>query len=195
MTYLNYTMPMGLHHMIGGNHYAPQPWNAQAQRPDWTAVYYNQASTGGIGFDRTKTGDKAVEQYFPPVCDKFNDLATCPEIFLLWFHRCKWDYQMKSGKTLWEELCQHYNTGIKGAAALQSTWQSLAGKIDARRHQEVAEKLAVQVADSGELRRDQILKNTSQRSAKCRSRRRRDKFPNHGLMEPTQRAGLPCPRQ
>ena len=155
-TFVSYTMPLGLHHMIGGDHYAPQPWNGQAARPDWTATYYNQASVAGIGFDRTKHGDHAVEQYFPPVCDMFDDLKTCPEKYLLWFHRCAWDYKMKSGKTLWDELCAKYQQGAKQAVALQTTWKSLAGKIDARRHKEVADRLVIQVADSAKWR-DQIL--------------------------------------
>ena len=155
-TYVNYTMPLGLHHMIGGDHYAPQPWNANAARADWTAVYYNQASEKGIGFDRTKQGDHAVEQYFPPVCDMLDDLKTCPEKYLLWFHRCAWDYKMESGKTLWDELCAKYQTGTKQVVALQTTWQSLAGQIDPRRHREVADRLAIQVADSAKWR-DQIL--------------------------------------
>ena len=155
-TFVNYTMPLGLHHMIGGDHYAPQPWNAQASEADWTAVYYHKASTEGIGFDRTKKGDKYLKQYFPPVRDMFNDLATCPEKFLLWFHRCAWDYKTKSGKILWDALCAKYYEGTRQAAALQTTWQSLAGKIDARRHKEVADRLAIQVADSAKWR-DQIL--------------------------------------
>ncbi len=155
-TFVNYTMPLGLHHMIGGDHYAPQPWNNQAPEADWTATYYNQASVEGIGFDRTKHGDHAVEQYFPPVCDMFNDLASCPEKYLLWFHRCAWDYRTKSGKILWDALCAKYDQGAAQAAALQKTWQSLAGKIDSRQHQEVADRLAIQVADSAKWR-DQIL--------------------------------------
>ena len=151
-TYVNYTMPLGLHHLIGGNHYAPMPWNNRAPRADWTATYYHQASAEGIGFDRTKRGDKAVEQYFPPVCDMFDDLATCPEKLLLWFHRCAWNYTTKSGRTLWQELCAKYYQGAKQAAALQTTWQSLAGKIDSRRHKEVAERLAIQVHDAAEWR-------------------------------------------
>ncbi len=155
-TYVNYTMPLGLNNLIGGDHYAPQPWNDRAPEADWTATYYHRASTDGIGLDRTKRGDRAVEQYFPPVCDRFDDLKTCPEKLLLWFHRCAWDYQMKSGKTLWDELCAKYQEGAKQAAALQQTWQSLAGKIDSRRHKEVADRLAIQVADSAKWR-DQIL--------------------------------------
>ncbi|MGA2173539.1 MAG: alpha-glucuronidase family glycosyl hydrolase [Verrucomicrobiota bacterium] len=155
-TFVNYTVPLGLHHLIGGEHYAPMPWNDRAPRADWTAVYYHQASEKAIGFDRTKQGDHAVEQYFPPVCDLFDDLASCPEKFLLWFHRCAWDYRMKSGKTLWDELCAKYHDGAEQAAALQKTWQSLAGKIDSRRHKEVADRLAIQAADSAKWR-DQIL--------------------------------------
>jgi len=155
-TFVNYTMPLGLHHLIGGDHYAPQPWNDRAPRADWTATYYHKAAEDGIGFDRTKRGDYAVEQYFPPVCDMFDDIKSCPEEYLLWFHRCAWDYRMKSGKTLWDELCAKYQQGAAQSLAVQKTWQSLAGKIDARRHKEVADRLAIQVADAAKWR-DQIL--------------------------------------
>ncbi|HZZ28251.1 MAG TPA: alpha-glucuronidase family glycosyl hydrolase [Pirellulales bacterium] len=155
-TFVNYTMPLGLHHLIGGDHYAPHPQNTQAARPDWTGVYYHQASADGIGFDRTSTGDKAVEQYFPPVCEMFDNLATCPEKLLLWFHRCGWDYKLKSGRTLWEELCAHYYQGAAQAAALQATWSTLAAEIDSARYKHVAARLTIQVADAGKWR-DEIL--------------------------------------
>jgi alpha-glucuronidase len=155
-TFVNYTMPMGLHHMIGGDHYAPMPWNDRAPRSDWTATYYHQASADGIGFNRTKQGDRAVEQYFPAVSNVFDDIAQCPEKLLLWFHRCPWDYRTKSGRTLWDELCAKYYLGTKQAVALQQTWQSLADRIDLRRHKEVSDRLAIQVADSAKWR-DQIL--------------------------------------
>lgn len=155
-TFVNYTMPLGLHHLIGGDHYAPMPWNDRAPRQDWTATYYHRASEDGIGFDRTRNGSGAVDQYYPPLSDIFNDINRCPEKYLLWFHRCSWDYKMKSGRTLWEELCAKYDEGVLGAIRLQNTWASLAGKIDARRHREVAERLAIQVADAAKWR-DQIL--------------------------------------
>ena len=154
--FVNYTMPLGLHHLIGGNHYAPMPQNDRAPRADWTATYYHQASADGIGFDRTMSGNQAVAQYFPPVRDMFNDPQTCPEEFLLWFHRLPWDYRMKSGKTLWAELCEKYYSGAAQAAQMQVTWQSLAGRIDPQRHKEVAERLAIQVEHAAAWR-DQIL--------------------------------------
>ena len=97
---VNYTMPLGLDYFIGRDHYAPQPRNNRAPRADWTATFYHKAAEDGVGFDRTKPGDHAVEQYLPPVCEMFNDLKSCPEKYLLWFHRDVWDYHMKSGRTL-----------------------------------------------------------------------------------------------
>lgn len=154
--FVSYTMPLGLHHLIGGDHYAPMPENAKAPRADWTSTYYHQASADGIGFDRTMKGDRAVGQYFPPVRDIFDSIETCPEIFLLWFHRCGWDYRMKSGKTLWEALCEKYFDGARQAAAFQKTWESLRDRIDPQRHQEVADRLAIQAADAAEWR-DHVL--------------------------------------
>jgi alpha-glucuronidase len=155
--FVNYTMPLGLHHLIGGDHYAPMPENARAPRADWTATYYHQASEDGIGFDRTMKGNRGVAQYFPPVRDLFNRLDTCPEEYLLWFHRCRWDYRLKSGHTLWNSLCTKYHEGARQAAAMETTWHALAGRIDPRRHKEVADRLAIQVADAVSWR-DRILK-------------------------------------
>jgi alpha-glucuronidase len=156
-TYLNYTMPLGLHHLIGGDHYAPMPWNDAEPRRDWTATYYHRGDKAGIGVDRGRRGDNAVGQYFPPIADEFDDVSRCPEKLLLWFHRVRWDYKMRSGKTLWQELCGKYYLGHRQATALQATWKSLAGKIDPDRHRAVSERLEIQVADAGKWR-DACLK-------------------------------------
>jgi len=155
-TYLNYTMPVGLHHLIGGDHYAPMPQNDRAQRSDWTATYYHRAAADGIGFNRTRTGSNAVAQYFPPVRDMFESLQTCPDKFLLWFHHLAWNYQMRSGKTLWQELVDHYYQGTRHAAGYQTTWASLSDKVHPGRHRAVADRLATQVRDSARWR-DHIL--------------------------------------
>src|SRR5262245_57135001 len=112
--YVRYTMPLGLHHLIG-DHYAPMPENPDPRRADWSAIYYHRADAAGIGFDRTRKGSGAVDQYRSPLREQFNDLSTCPEKYLLWFHRLSWDYRVASGRTLWEELVRHYHTGAKGA--------------------------------------------------------------------------------
>ena len=143
-TFVNYTMPLGLHHLIGGDHYAPMPWNDRATRPDWTATYYHKASEEGIGFDRTKRGNRAVEQYFPPVCAEFDDITRCPEKYLLWFHHVNWDDRLPSGRTVWEELCFRYNDGVDYVKRMQAQWDSLRGLVDAARFEAVRKKLEAQ---------------------------------------------------
>jgi alpha-glucuronidase len=154
--FVSYSMPLGLHHLIGGDHYAPMPWNDKAPRQDWTATYYHRADANGIGIDRSTRGDNAVGQYFPPVRNEFNDIASCPERLLLWFHRVAWSHKLRSGRTLWQELCGKYYRGHEQAVAMQATWNSLADQIDPDRHLAVSARLAIQVADSAKWR-DQCL--------------------------------------
>jgi alpha-glucuronidase len=149
---VNYSMPLGLHHLIAGDHYAPAPWNAREPREDWTATYYPRADKTGVGFDRTAAGSNAVEQYAPPVRDRFADVKTCPENLLLWFHRLPWDHKLSSARTLWDELRARYDAGAADAARMRDTWRSLDGKIDPQRHREIAERLDIQAADATKWR-------------------------------------------
>jgi alpha-glucuronidase len=146
---VNYMTPLGLHHIMGwGHHYGPAPWIKDKQREDWTAVYYHKADSNGIGFDRTVTGSNAVSQYYPPVAQKFASLETCPDEYLLWFHHLSWDYKMRSGKTLWEELCYHYYSGAAAVKEMQNTWNALQGKIDEESFQHVQTMLKIQTKEA-----------------------------------------------
>ena len=142
---VNYMTPLGLHHIMArGHHLGPGPWVSDG-RPDWTSVYYHQADSNGVGFDRTPKGSAATSQYFKPVADMFASSETCPEEYLLWFHRLPWDYKMRSGKTLWEELCLHYYDGVKAVKKMQEKWNTLAGKTDHEKFEHVKAKIAEQV--------------------------------------------------
>jgi alpha-glucuronidase len=140
---VNYMMPLGLHHIFAGDHhYGPGPWYApKGLRLDWTPPYYHQADTNGIGFDRTRTGSNAVNQYHEPLCSQFNKLETCPEIYLLWFHHLPWDYKMKNGRILWDELCYHYDNGVQQVHQFQKIWDNEKPYIDTQRFEEVQSKL------------------------------------------------------
>jgi alpha-glucuronidase len=128
---VNYMDPLGLNMIFGyNNHYGPGPWVDYSPHLDWNSTYYHKADSLGIGFNRTKSGSDAADQYFPPAAKKFNSLTECPEKYLLWFHHVKWDYKMPSGKTLWDEICYHYYQGVDGVREMQKTWNSLEGKID-----------------------------------------------------------------
>ncbi|MBN1950731.1 MAG: alpha-glucuronidase [Bacteroidales bacterium] len=155
---VNYRTPLGLHHqMAWHHHYGPGPWIKDKPRADWTSAYYNRADTVGIGFDRTKSGSNALSQYFPPVAEKFANLKTCPEEFLLWFHHVPWDYKMKSGRTLWDELCYKYYLGTDQVKEMQADWEKLKGRIDDERFRHVQSLLKMQVRDAIEWRNACLL--------------------------------------
>jgi len=154
--FVDYTMPLGLHHLIGGDHYAPMPENADARRADWTATYYHRADATGIGFDRTRTGSDGVSQYRSPLREQWADPATVPETLLLWFHHLPWDRPLRSGRTLWDELVAHYAHGADEARAFEERWTGLRGKVDAERHQAVLAKLHQQAIEAAQWR-DRIV--------------------------------------
>jgi alpha-glucuronidase len=142
---VDYMTPLGLHHQMARNtHYGPGPWVSGGPRADWTSVYFNRADARGIGFDRTATGSNAVAQYAPPVAARFGDIKQVPDDLLLWFHHVPWDYRMRSGRTLWEELVAHYTQGVKAVIDMRAVWASLAGKIDSERYTQVSAFLAIQ---------------------------------------------------
>lgn len=146
---VDYMTPLGLHHIMWGNHhYGPAPWWDTFERADWNPVYYHRADQRGLGFDRTQTGSNTVSQYHQPVRDRFARLSACPEKFLLWFHHVPWDYRMRSGRTLWDELALHYQRGVDWVRATRKSWDALSGVIDEERHAEVAKKLLIQERDA-----------------------------------------------
>lgn len=142
---VDYMTPLGLTHLMGtGHHYGPAPWVSDLARPEWNPAYYHRADSKGIGFDRTAAGSNALSQYAPALARRWSDPRSTPPGYLLWFHHLPWDYAMPSGRTLWAELLAHYDTGVAAVAEMQQRWQRLKPQVDARRHQEVAERLAVQ---------------------------------------------------
>lgn len=143
-----YEMPLGLHHIFGGaGHYGPGPWE-QSMRRDWSPTFYHKAAADGIGFDRTMNGSGAVAQYHEPLKSLYENLETCPEELILWFHHLPWDYQMKNGETLWNALCHTYQQGIDAAAGYIDTWDSVSKYVDAWRFRQVREKLVRQAKDA-----------------------------------------------
>ena len=142
---VNYMTPLGLHHiMAADHHYGPGPWVDIFHRDDWNPVYYHRADKKGLGFDRSVSGVNAIEQYHPELRDLYAKPETTPEEFLLWFHHLPWDFKMKSGNTLWDELVHRYYQGAEDVKAMRKQWQSLNGKIDAHQFHQVDMALGIQ---------------------------------------------------
>ena len=164
--FVHYTMPLGLHHLIGGDHYAPMPENPDPRRADWSATYYHRADATGIGFDRTRTGSNAVEQYLSPLREQWADPATVPESLLLWFHRLPWDHRLRSGRTLWDELVAALHARRRGGARLRRrAGRRSRGKVDAERHQAVLAKLHQQANEAAQWRDKSLGYFRTQRDA------------------------------
>lgn len=125
---VNYMMPLGLHHIFKfDHHYGPEPDGFIASYPlEWCPVYYHKADAQGVGFDRSSKGTDAVGQYPEPYRSLYDNIETCPEEYLLWFHHVPWTYKMKSGSTLWQELCMKYNMGVAMVEVYRDFWHTTA---------------------------------------------------------------------
>lgn len=149
-TCVDYMMPLGLHHIFAfTHHYGPEPWgDMPGGRPDWMPWYYHNADSAGLGFDRTIRGSNAVSQYFSPLNEIYNDISRCPENLLLWFHHAGWDYRMKNGNIMWNELCYKYDSGVKQVREYQKIWDRMEPYVDVQRFKEVQSKLRIQSRDA-----------------------------------------------
>ena len=149
---IDYMMPLGLHHIFAfDEHYGPEPGGYIAHYPiEWCPVYYHKADNNGVGFNRTHTGSDATSQYREPFCSLYDDINTCPERYLLWFHHVPWDYRVKSGNTLWEELQERYAYGVKEVEDFCRIWQEAKPAIDGQRWKEVDERMQHQLENARE---------------------------------------------
>lgn len=147
---VDYMMPLGLHHIFAwGHHYGPEPWcEVPGARADWLPSYYHQADKEGLGFDRSRTGSDAVSQYPDSLARVFDSLEQCPEEYLLWFHHVSWNQKLRSGRSLWDELCYKYQKGVDEVRAFQRIWKDMQPYVDAERYQAVAERLDIQARDA-----------------------------------------------
>ena len=152
---VDYMMPLGLHHIFKfDHHYGPEPEGFKADYPlEWCPVYYHNATRDSIGFDRTHTGTDATSQYRPDMAKLYDNIETCPENVLLWFHRIPWNHPMKDGSTLWESLQYHYNRGVITVEEHHNLWHNLMRHyVDEQRWREVDERLEDQLQNAREWR-------------------------------------------
>lgn len=151
---VDYMMPLGLHHIFKFDHHmGPQPDGYIARYPiEWCPVYYHRANGDSIGVDRTHTGSNATGQYPEPYCSLYDDINTCPERYLLWFHRVPWTRRMNSGRTLLEEMQWRYNQGVSEVEDFIRIWQEARSEIDEQRWREVNDRLQRQLKDAKEWR-------------------------------------------
>ncbi|HCC52958.1 MAG TPA: alpha-glucuronidase, partial [Porphyromonadaceae bacterium] len=87
-------------------------------------------------------------QYFSPLKETFNNLETCPENLLLWFHHVAWNHKMKSGRIFWDELCYKYDAGVQEVRDFQKIWDKAEPFVDNERFRQVQSRLKIQSRDA-----------------------------------------------
>ncbi len=156
---VDYMMPLGLHHIFaGGHHYGPEPWcDPKGWREDWLPKFYHRADTIGLGFNRTdhtepcladNEGSNNVGQYPEPLRSMYNNIKTCPENLLLWFHHASWNYTMSNGLSMWDNLCYTYDRGVRQAAEFVKTWEAAKPYVDSTRYERQLKRFQRQARDA-----------------------------------------------
>lgn len=152
-TYEKYTAPLGIGWMVApGHHYGPDvdgyefsPWGT-----------YHRADCNGIGIDRTlESGTGYAGQYNEPLKSLYNNLETCPDELLLFFHHVSYKYVLKSGKTVIQHIYDTHFDGFEKVEKFIDKWRELEGIIDGNIYVQVLERLNIQL-DSAREWRDQI---------------------------------------
>jgi alpha-glucuronidase len=148
--YENYTAPLGVGWMVTPNsHYGPSIDGYEYSR--WGTYHF--ADREGIGVDRTvKTGSGFTAQYEPGQARVYEDIETCPDDLLLFFHHVPYQHRLKSGETVIQHIYDSHFEGAEGTERLLATWLSLAGHVDPVRFEQVHARLELQVANAADWR-------------------------------------------
>ncbi len=146
---VNYMTPLGLaHQMATGHHYGPGPWVDDLARPEWNPAYYHRADKNGIGFDRTASGSNALAQYAPTAAKQWANPKTIEDRYLLWFHHVPWQFSMRSGRTLWQELVYRYDLGVREVEQMAADWSALKPYVDNARYEDISARLKIQTREA-----------------------------------------------
>lgn len=148
--YEKYTSPLGIGWMVYPHHHYGPSVDGYEYTP-WGTYHY--ADWRGIGVDRTvATGTGFTAQYHKPVSDMYENIETCPEELLLFFHHVEYSYKLKSGKTLIQHVYDTHFEGVEKVEEFIERWNSLKGKINEDAFKLVCDKFNIQLKDSIEWR-------------------------------------------
>ncbi|WP_077624664.1 alpha-glucuronidase family glycosyl hydrolase [Sediminibacillus massiliensis] len=148
--YENYNAPLGVGWMINpGHHYGPNVDGYEYSA--WGTYHFSDRD--GIGVDRTvESGTAYTAQYFSPNFETYNNLETCPDELLLFFHHVPYTHQLKSGKTVIQHIYDTHFKGVDQVRELIERWESIEGKIDEYRYNNIRNRFDLQLTNAREWR-------------------------------------------
>jgi alpha-glucuronidase len=146
---VNYMTPLGLHHIMGwDHHYGPAHGSKTSRVPtghQYTTIKPIAWPSGLKGHQREVT---RWVNTLPKCKGSMKHWRLARKSTCFGFHHVRWDHKMKSGKTLWEDLCARYYKGAEDVRKMQNAWNSLQGKIDDDRFKQVRSLLAIQYKEA-----------------------------------------------
>lgn len=143
-TYENYTSPLGVGLMSDLGHFHPDPE---------LRVNFHKADEDGVGYDRTvATGSGYGGQYLEPIKSMYENLDSCPDEHLLFFHHVPYDYILNSGKTVIQHIYDSHNEGVEKVREYIQKWESLKHRVDEKRYVHILERLVAQLGYAEEWR-------------------------------------------
>lgn len=148
--YENYTSPLGIGWMVNpDHHYGPSVDGYEYSK--WGT--YHRADLKAIGVDRTVAkGTGFTRQYRKDNYLMFENIETCPEELILFFHRLPYTYRLKNGKTIIQHIYDTHFEGVDQAIRLKEQWEKLNGMIDEKRFSHVLDRLKQQIDHAKEWR-------------------------------------------
>ncbi|CUH91818.1 alpha-glucuronidase family glycosyl hydrolase [Herbinix luporum] len=148
--YEKYTSPLGIGWMVNpNNHYGPNVDGYEYDR--WGT--YHRADRDGMGVDRTvKNGTGYAGQYNEPLASMYENIETCPEELLLFFHYVRYDYKLKTGKTLIQHIYDTHFEGVEEVEKMIEGWKELKGLIPDDVHDRVSARFNMQLENAIEWR-------------------------------------------
>lgn len=121
-TYEKYTAPLGLCWMVKPHiHYGPSPSGYEYDL--WGT--YHKANREAVGIDRTANGTGYTRQYPDELCNRYENLDTCPDLLKLFFHRLRYDYVMADGRTLIQRIYDDHFEGYEEVEDMASVLNTL----------------------------------------------------------------------
>ncbi|WP_320967361.1 alpha-glucuronidase [Hungatella sp.] len=151
--YEAYTCPLGVGFMCKpAIHYGVDIDGYEYDR--WGTYHY--ADRDGVGRDRTvKTGTSYTRQYSDARFSEYEDLSSCPDELLLFFHHVPYTHVLHSGKTVIQHIYDTHFEGVERVKEYQAVWESLKDSLDEKSYLNMKERLVWQLENAVSWR-DQV---------------------------------------
>lgn len=148
--YESYTSPLGVGWMVTPHYHYGVDVDGYEYSP-WGTYHYSDRD--GMGVDRTMaTGTGYTAQYAPHNEEMYENVSSCPQELLLFFHHLPYTYMLKSGKSLIQHIYDSHFEGAERAEELLLTWQSLKDRLPGDIYAEAEVRFEKQVLNSRQWR-------------------------------------------